>query len=227
MNFRKSDLRVKLGSFFEPIFTLGPDGIYVFKMFIGGKWISLNSGETLDVTSPIDNSVVAKVQSATSKEAEEAVNSAYESRKKIREISAIERIEIFEKARTILLEHKDEFVNTLILEAGKPVKDAEGEVMATAERMKMTMEEARKIFGEYIPGDWSRDTRGKIALVIREPVGVVAAISPFNYPLYISAAKVIPALLSGNAAVCKPPSDDFSYSLECWRQLAFQQEPLT
>jgi glyceraldehyde-3-phosphate dehydrogenase [NAD(P)+] len=68
------------------------------------------------------------------------------------------------------------------------------------------MEEVKKISGEYIPGDWSDDTRGKIALVIREPVGVVAAISPFNYPLFIQAAKVIPALLAGNSVVLKPAS---------------------
>ena len=208
MNLKKIDPKIKLGSFFDPIFTIGLNDIYVFKVFIDGKWVSFNSGETLDVTSPIDNRVIAKVQSTNSKEAEETVDVAYKNKEKIREISAIERIEIFERAKKIMLDHKDEFVNTLVLEAGKPVKDAEGEVEATAERMEMTMEEARKIFGEYIPGDWSKDTRGKIALVIREPVGVVAAISPFNYPLYISSAKVIPALLSGNAAVCKPPSDD-------------------
>jgi glyceraldehyde-3-phosphate dehydrogenase [NAD(P)+] len=68
------------------------------------------------------------------------------------------------------------------------------------------MEEVKKISGEYIPGDWSDDTRGKIAVVIREPVGVVAAISPFNYPLFIQAAKVIPALLAGNSVVLKPAS---------------------
>jgi glyceraldehyde-3-phosphate dehydrogenase [NAD(P)+] len=68
------------------------------------------------------------------------------------------------------------------------------------------MEEVKKISGEYIPGDWSDDTRGKIALVIREPVGVVAAISSFNYPLFIQAAKVIPALLAGNSVVLKPAS---------------------
>jgi glyceraldehyde-3-phosphate dehydrogenase [NAD(P)+] len=64
-------------------------------------------------------------------------------------------------------------------------------VKATVTRLRLTMEEEKKISGEYIPGDWSEDTRGKIALVIREPVGVVAAISPFNYPLFIQAAKVV------------------------------------
>jgi glyceraldehyde-3-phosphate dehydrogenase [NAD(P)+] len=103
-------------------------------------------------------------------------------------------------------ERMGDFVTALVHEAGKPRRDAEGEVSATALRLKLTMEEVKKISGEYIPGDWSDDTRGKIAVVIREPVGVVAAISPFNYPLFIQAAKVIPALLAGNSVVLKPAS---------------------
>jgi glyceraldehyde-3-phosphate dehydrogenase [NAD(P)+] len=81
-------------------------------------------------------------------------------------------------------------------------------VRAAENRIKMTMEEARSIFGEYVPGDWSEDTMAKFALVIHEPVGVVACISPFNYPLFSVVAKVVPALVSGNTAVVKPASDD-------------------
>ena len=72
----------------------------------------------------------------------------------------------------------------------------------------MTMEEARRIYGEYVPGDWATDTVGKMALIIREPVGVVACVSSFNYPLYIAFSKVIPALLAGNSVVLKPASAD-------------------
>ena len=68
------------------------------------------------------------------------------------------------------------------------------------------MEEVKKISGDYIPGDWSHDSVGKMALVIREPIGVVAVISPFNYPLYIASTKMIPALLAGNSVVVKPSS---------------------
>jgi acyl-CoA reductase-like NAD-dependent aldehyde dehydrogenase len=72
----------------------------------------------------------------------------------------------------------------------------------------MTMEEARSIFGEYVPGDWSEDTMAKFALVIHEPLGVIACISPFNYPLFSVIAKVVPAIVSGNTTVVKPASDD-------------------
>lgn len=74
--------------------------------------------------------------------------------------------------------------------------------------MKLTPEEYGKTGGEHIPGDWSEETVGTSAEVLREPVGVVLAISPFNYPLYITATKVIPALLAGNSVVVKPSSQD-------------------
>ncbi|MEM3068410.1 MAG: aldehyde dehydrogenase family protein [Nitrososphaerales archaeon] len=199
---------LKLNKFFEPIYTLGPDGIPFFKMFINGEWVNSNSKKVIDVDTPIDGSIIARVSDASKEDVDRATDVAYESRQKIRDIPGIERIEIFERASQILSEYKNDFITTLMLEAGKPKRDAEGEVRATVDRLKLTMEEARKIFGEYIPGDWSDDTTGKIALVIREPVGVVVAISPFNYPLFIASAKIVPALLAGNAVVSKQSSEN-------------------
>jgi glyceraldehyde-3-phosphate dehydrogenase [NAD(P)+] len=147
-----------------------------------------------------------KLQPWNYEDVEKAVGVARGEQRKIRDLAAIERIEIFRQAAQVLEERMGDFVTALVHEAGKPRRDAEGEVSATALRLKLTMEEVKKISGEYIPGDWSDDTRGKIAVVIREPVGVVAAISPFNYPLFIQAAKVIPALLAGNSVVLKPAS---------------------
>lgn len=199
---------LKLNDFFKPIYTKGPDGIPFFKMFIHGEWVDSSSNKVIDVDTPIDSSIIARISNASKEEVDKAIEIAYESRQKIRDIPGIERIEIFEKASQFLSEYKDDFVETLMLEAGKPKRDAEGEVRATKDRLKLTMEEARKIFGEYVPGDWSDDTTGKIALVIREPVGVVVAISPFNYPLYIASAKIIPALLAGNTVVAKQSSEN-------------------
>ncbi|NWG09950.1 MAG: aldehyde dehydrogenase family protein [Nitrososphaerales archaeon] len=199
---------LKLGEFFDPIYTRDPDGIPFFKMLINGEWFFSVSKKMIDVDTPIDGSVIARVSNATRDEVERAIEVAYGSKPKIRNIPGIERIMIFEKAAHLIMKYKDDFVRTLMLEAGKPKRDAEGEVRATVDRLMLTMEEARKIFGEYIPGDWSDDTTGKIALVIREPVGVVVAISPFNYPLYIASAKIIPALLAGNTVVSKQSSED-------------------
>ncbi|MCP8320627.1 MAG: aldehyde dehydrogenase family protein, partial [archaeon] len=199
---------LKLSEFFEPIYTKGPDGIPFFKMFINGEWFSSTSNKVIDVDTPIDGSIIARISNASKEDVDKAIDVAYESRQKIRDIPGIERIEVFEKASQLLSKYKDDFVRTLMLEAGKPERDAEGELRATMDRLKLTMEEARKIFGEYIPGDWSDDTIGKIALVIREPIGVVVAISPFNYPLYIASAKIVPALLAGNTVVSKQSSEN-------------------
>jgi glyceraldehyde-3-phosphate dehydrogenase [NAD(P)+] len=184
------------------------DAVAEFKMFIDGQWQDSSSGKTIDVDSPIDNSIFAKVQSGTSVDVDKAVNAAHNARRKIRDIPAIDRIDILNRARHIIQEHQEDFVNTLILEAGKTVDSAVGEVRAAINRIKMTMEEARSIFGQYLPGDWSEDTMAKFALVIHEPMGVIACISPFNYPLFSVVSKVIPALVAGNSVIVKPASDD-------------------
>jgi glyceraldehyde-3-phosphate dehydrogenase [NAD(P)+] len=184
------------------------DGLPEFNLFIDGQWKKSTSGKTIDVDTPIDQRVIARVQSGDASDVEDAVVAAYNARKKIRDISAIDRIDILNRARHILEEHRHDFINTLVYEAGKPVSSAAGEVRAAANRIKMTMEEARSIFGEYLPGDWSEDTMAKFALVIHEPVGIVACITPFNYPLFSVVAKVIPAIVSGNVAIVKPSSED-------------------
>ncbi len=162
----------------------------------------------MDVDSPIDGSVIAKVQAASKPDVRDAVAAAFRARKSIRDIPAIDRIDLLNRARHIMEARTDDFVNTMVLEAGKPVNMALGEARATLNRIKMIMEEARGIFGEYIPGDWSEDTMAKFALVIHEPLGVIACVSPFNYPLFSVAAKVVPAIVAGNTVVVKPASDD-------------------
>jgi glyceraldehyde-3-phosphate dehydrogenase [NAD(P)+] len=196
----------RLGTIFSPIYSVAASGSLDFKMFLNGKWVMLE--QRIEVRSPIDDGLVATVPNASEQEADQAVQSSYVHRNAIRTVPAVEKIEIFQRARELLLQNKDSFVSTLTLEAGKPVSNAEGEVKATAERLKLTPEEYGKIRGEHIPGDWSDETIGTSADVLREPLGVVLAISPFNYPLYITATKVIPALLAGNSVVVKPSSQD-------------------
>jgi glyceraldehyde-3-phosphate dehydrogenase [NAD(P)+] len=183
-------------------------GVPEFQLFIGGQWVRSSKGKTLIVDSPIDDSVIARVQAASKEDVDRAIDSAYRARKAVRDIPAIDRIDILNRARHIIEDHREDFAGTLTLEAGKPLSTAIGEVRASLNRIKMTMEEARSIFGEYIPGDWSEDTMAKFALVIHEPLGVVACVSPFNYPLFSVVAKVVPALVSGNSVVVKPASDD-------------------
>src|SRR5208282_1178896 len=195
----------RLGDTFNGIYSI-TDGVLNFKMLLAGNWISLT--DQIEVRTPIDNSVVATVPNASNKEAEQAVNSSFDNWNAIRTIPAVKKLEIFQKARSILLDNIESFTTVLIHEAGKPRSNAQGEVKATAERLKLTPDEYGKIRGEHIPGDWSEETVGTSADVLREPLGVVLAISPFNYPLYITATKVIPALLAGNSVVVKTSSKD-------------------
>jgi glyceraldehyde-3-phosphate dehydrogenase [NAD(P)+] len=198
-------LTFHLSGFFDEILERY-DGEARFRMFVEGRWVESFDKTYFELHTPIDGSLLGYIPKAGVEDVEKAVGVARREQRKIRDLAAIERIEVFRQAAQVLEERMGDFVTALVHEAGKPRRDAEGEVSATALRLKLTMEEVKKISGEYIPGDWSDDTRGKIAVVIREPVGVVAAISSFNYPLFIQAAKVIPALLAGNSVVLKPAS---------------------
>jgi acyl-CoA reductase-like NAD-dependent aldehyde dehydrogenase len=122
-------------------------------------------------------------------------------------VPAIQRIEMMERAKHILEQNRSLLVDLVVAESGKPVGVAKGEVKATIERLALTMQEARTMHGEYIPGDWVEDTKNKFAIVRRQPRGVVAAITPFNYPLFIAAAKVAPALVACNTFIVKPSTE--------------------
>ncbi|MBI4415802.1 MAG: aldehyde dehydrogenase family protein [Euryarchaeota archaeon] len=196
----------KLSPFFAPAHEIR-DGVPSFKLYINGLWLDASGEGTFDVDTPIDDSVVARAPNATVTDVEAAIDAAVDGHRKIAAIPGAERVEIFERARQLLMEHKQEFVRVLTAEAGKPPKDGEGEANAAADRLRLAMQEARAIMGEYIPGEWSKDAKGRAAIVTRVPVGVVAAVCPFNYPLFIAAAKAIPALLAGNSVVLKPASD--------------------
>ncbi|MFQ5921153.1 MAG: aldehyde dehydrogenase family protein [Nitrososphaerales archaeon] len=197
---------IRLGKIFDNIYEVEGGGVPRFKNLIGGKWVESATKRTINVMSPIDNSLVARVQDCDARDTDYAITAAYAARQSIRDVPGIERLEFLEEVRSVMKEHRHDFVSMLMLEAGKPRKDAEGEVKASMERIELSMEEARGIFGEYLPGDWSPDTIGKMALVIREPLGVVTTISPFNYPLFIALAKIVPAILGGNTVVSKPSS---------------------
>lgn len=177
-------------------------------MLAGGRWTESSSHKVLEVRSPIDGSVVAREKAGSAADAQTAVEAAHDARRKIRDVPAIDRIDMPNRARHIVADHSEDFERTLVLEGGKARRFGKRRGQCSASRIKMTMEEARRIFGVYVPGDWSEDTMAKFALVINEPIGVVACVTPFNYPLSSVVAKVVPALVSRNAVVVKPSSDD-------------------
>jgi acyl-CoA reductase-like NAD-dependent aldehyde dehydrogenase len=179
-----------------------------YRMHINGKWVKASGSGTFDVRDPANNSLVGRVPAALKKDADAAIKAAYKSRPAIANMPTIERIELLDKISELVKTHSRDLVKIISREAGKPVHYAEGEVKATAGRLHLAAEEARKFSSEFIPGDLVPGTAHRMAMVARKPLGVVLAISPFNYPLFISISKVAPALASGNAVVLKAASDD-------------------
>jgi glyceraldehyde-3-phosphate dehydrogenase [NAD(P)+] len=196
----------KLSSLFDPIREVHGDAPS-FKVFINGLWLDASGGKTFDVDTPIDDSIVARVPDCTPLDVDGAIDAAVEGHRAMAGIPGVDRVDLLEKAREILTRHREDFVRVLTAEAGKPPKDAEGEVGAAIDRLRLAGQESPAIMGEFIPGEWSKDAKGRSAIVSRVPLGVVAAVCPFNYPLFIAAAKAIPALLAGNSVVLKPASD--------------------
>lgn len=182
------------------------NGILHFHTLIDGCWQCLSSGRFFDVHNPATGELVARVPDCDPDDVRNAVAAAKKGRA-LGTIPPIRRLEIMEKARELVLENAELLARMITLESGKPMSVSRGEVKATAERLELTMEETHVLNGEYIPGEWGPDTKDRFAIVLRRPVGVVASISPFNYPLFIAAAKIIPAILAGNTVVAKPASD--------------------
>lgn len=200
--------RLVLGKEFSGIYSRGSGGVPEFKLFSGGRWFTPKGRELVDVKSPIDGSVIARVPVAGEEEARLFIKNAQSAQGTIRGMPAIRRLGVMHRTSQLLEESAKDMVNAIVVNNGKTLEDAEGEVKATEHRLALTSEEARKIYGDYIPGDWAEENVGKYAIVIREPVGVVLAIAPFNYPLFITYTKAIPALLAGNSVIIKPAGAD-------------------
>ncbi|AFL65980.1 NADP-dependent glyceraldehyde-3-phosphate dehydrogenase [Desulfurococcus amylolyticus] len=193
-------------SLFEKI-VKREDNILHFKTYLAGEWVEAD--EYLDVYTPIDNSLIAKVAKASWNTMDPVLELIYSrGRWKVRDTPGWKRLKILEKLAILLEEHRSDIVNTLIINSGKTRKQAEGEVNASIERIRAASLDVRKIFGEYMPGDWDETTTETEAVVRREPYGVVLAVVPFNYPLFDTVSKIVYSFASGNAIIIKPPSAD-------------------
>ncbi|MFP3265665.1 MAG: NADP-dependent glyceraldehyde-3-phosphate dehydrogenase [Acidilobus sp.] len=178
-----------------------------FPYFAAGEW-SLE-GERLDVMSPIDLRVAAATARPSAQRGLSVLDRVYSvGRRSIRDMPGEERVEVFERAADALEGAREDLVNILIINAGKTRRAAEGEVDASVERLRLAKLDVRRIYGDYVPGDWSHETLETEAIVKREPLGVVAAILPFNYPLFDAVNKVVYSAVAGNAVMVKPAEAD-------------------
>jgi len=185
----------------------------VLPIFVGGKWREGSDNQSFSIISPSSQRIVREVTKASIDDASEAVEAAFLSRNLIGGMPAFNRAEILSKTAELLKNNQEEFVNVIVEEAGKPIKDARSEVKAAIERLVFGAEEAHTISGTSLRGDTVSGPTAKLGMVLRQPLGVILAITPFNYPLYITIAKLAPAIASGNSVVIKPASSDPTVSL--------------
>ena len=172
------------------------------KLLLAGEWIE--TGDWLEVRSPYSGELVARVAKAGAAEARRAVDAA--ERAMADPLPAHKRAEILVRVAGYLGRRHEEVAQTICAEAGKPLKAARVEVARAMSTFTMAAVEARKLAGETVPMDASQAGVGKLAFTLRLPIGVVGAISPFNFPLNLVAHKIAPALAAGCAVVLKPAS---------------------
>ncbi|MBO8162592.1 MAG: NAD-dependent succinate-semialdehyde dehydrogenase [Brevibacillus sp.] len=169
-------------------------------MFINGEWTEAENGETLQVMNPATGEVVGVVSYGDEKEAKKAIAAAHEAFKSWSRLTARERSKHLYALHELIRDHRDELAAIISAEMGKPLREAKGEVLGAADNFLWYAEEAKRVYGETIPSSLAN----KRIMVIRQPVGVVGAITPWNFPVNMVARKIAPALAAGCTVVLKP-----------------------
>ena len=171
------------------------------KCYIDGKWVG---GQTnIDVTNPVNESVVGTVPRLGTAETRQAIEAAQRAQKDWAKKSAKERAAILRKWFNLMLENQEDLAQIMTAEQGKPLTESRGEIAYGASFIEFFAEEGKRIYGETIPSPWPNARM----LVIKQPVGVVAAITPWNFPNAMITRKAGPALAAGCAFVCKPAAE--------------------
>ncbi len=173
-------------------------------MIIGGQ--AVTSPNPRPVLMPFDGSQVATIFAASKEQVDAAIASAAAAAPTMREMTLDERATILRAAYQRLLDGKEEMALAVSSETGKPIREARLEVDRAAMTLLFSSEEAHRLCGEVVPMDASPSGKGRWAMTVREPLGVIAAITPFNFPLNLAMHKIGPALAGGNAVVHKPAS---------------------
>jgi len=172
------------------------------RIFLAGEWI--DTGSSLEVLSPYSGEVVATVARAGAEEARRAIDAAVEAMRE--PLPPWRRAEILERVAQLVREHGEELAQTICAEAGKPIKAARVEAARAVNTYTLAAGEARTLSGESVPIRGTQPGDGHIAWTVRVPIGVIGAITPFNFPLNLVAHKLAPALAAGCAVVLKPAS---------------------
>jgi len=175
------------------------------KMYVAGQWI--DKPQTINVLNPYDNSVIDTVPRADRSDVERALGSAVRGAQVMAKLPGYERWKVLKKAAEIIQAKNEELGRLISSEEGKIIAEGRLEASRAFETIMGSAEEAKRLHGETVPLDGAPGGAGKVGLTLRVPCGVVAAISPFNFPLNLVCHKVGPALAAGNAVVLKPATD--------------------
>lgn len=172
------------------------------ELWIGGRW--QEAAKYGELRAPYTGGLIAEIPLADEEETREAIAAAYQARAVMRTMPSYERAAILERVAEALKKRRNEAARLIAEEAAKPLKYALAEVDRTVQTYKFSAEEAKRIHGETIALDAAPGGEGKLAYTVREPLGVVGAITPFNFPMNLVAHKVGPAIAAGNTVVLKP-----------------------
>ncbi|MEW6686565.1 MAG: aldehyde dehydrogenase family protein [Candidatus Edwardsbacteria bacterium] len=172
------------------------------QILINGQW--RDKREKIEVRNPFDNSLIDTVPAGDASDVEEAAAGAIQGFKEIRSLSSLERSFILKKTAEGLEKQTEDFAVTIAKESGKTIKEARTEVNRAVQTFTIASEEAKRIGGEIIPFDAVPGGEKKFGFYLRVPVGIIAAISPFNFPLNLVAHKLAPGFAGGNSFVLKP-----------------------
>lgn len=172
------------------------------KMYINGKWVE--KAQTTPVLNPYDQSVIDTVPKGTTADVDTAIASAVRGAKVMAKMPAHQRYTILHRTADLMAQRAEELARTITLEEGKIIAEGRAEVQRAIQTITLSAEEAKRLHGETVPLDGAPGVVNQFGFTIRIPVGIVAAISPFNFPLNLVCHKVGPALAAGNAVVLKP-----------------------
>ncbi|APR93734.1 succinate-semialdehyde dehydrogenase [Pandoraea thiooxydans] len=172
------------------------------RCYINGRWLDADDGSTITVTNPADGRALGTVPKMGAKETRRAVEAAHGAFATWRELTAETRAKYLRRWFDLILTHQEDLALIMTLEQGKPLAEARGEIAYAASYIEWFAEEGRRLYGDVVPSPWS----DKRIVVLKEPVGVCAAITPWNFPAAMITRKVAPALAAGCTVVVKPAS---------------------
>lgn len=177
----------------------------IYRNLVNGEWVKTNSSKLIDIKSPVDDSLIGKVQAISQEEVDDTIQVARESLKSWSKVPRFEKAQILYKAAELLEERVDAISDILMMEIAKDKKSAVSEVKRTADFLRYTADAGKSVEGTAVSGEnFPGGSQNKISYIKRVPLGVILAISPFNYPINLSASKIAPALIGGNAVILKP-----------------------